>query len=712
MFCKKICSWVIICCVAVPTLSHCPAMGQATATGHATTAMGHTTATGHAAGQVSDAAQNETWTIKADSINPANYFGETVANGMLGIVSSPQPFTVKDIVLNGAFDTYGRGAVSNIMKTFNFVNMYLDVDGSRIEQASQVGHLTQVLDMKHANLSTSFDYGDKVSVRCTYYALRQLPYTALVDIRIKALTDVEIGVASVMEAPDMLQGVQNYYNEVDGPKGPLPLLISTARSPTGKLLIAAANSFVFDEPAGALPMVHHAMQDNNLHIMNFNKKLRAGETYHFAVVGSSLTSAHEEDPLNEVQRLTIFAALQGTDQLLAAHDKAWNELWKSDIIIDGDDATQREVRSMIYHLYAFSREGTAYSISPMGLSGLGYNGHIFWDAETWMYPALLLLQPKIAASMMEYRFQRLRQAERNAFSHGYRGAMYPWESAASGEEETPVGALTGPFEHHITADIGMAAWNYFCVTQDKEWLKNKGYPLLKETADFWASRVERNGAGHYDIKNVVPADEDAGNVDNNAFTNAAAKANLQDATEAAQLLGLPPDPDWMEVSRNIPILRFAGGITMEHATYHGEKIKQADVNLLAYPLHEITDPAAIRKDLEYYKPRVGDGPAMTQAIFAILYARLGMPDSAYAVFKAGYTPNMRPPFGVIAETASGDNPYFSTGAGGMLQAMLNGFGGLEITRGGISQLKTTLPAAWHSLKLTGIGPGGKTYTVQ
>src|SRR3954453_13461401 len=107
-------------------------------------------------------------TIKAPTINPANYFGETVANGMIGIVSSPDPFKVKDIVLNGAFDLYGRGRVSNILKTFNFVNMYLDVDASRIESFSQVQNAQQVLDMKHASMTTSFNIGDKAAVSYTH----------------------------------------------------------------------------------------------------------------------------------------------------------------------------------------------------------------------------------------------------------------------------------------------------------------------------------------------------------------------------------------------------------------------------------------------------------------------------------------------------------------------------------------------------------------
>src|SRR4051794_18086201 len=92
----------------------------------------------------------DTWTIKAAAIDPSNYFGETVANGMIGIVSSPDPFKVKDVVLNGAFDLYGRGRVSNILKTFNFVNMYLDIDGARIGNFKQVQNAQQVLDMKHA----------------------------------------------------------------------------------------------------------------------------------------------------------------------------------------------------------------------------------------------------------------------------------------------------------------------------------------------------------------------------------------------------------------------------------------------------------------------------------------------------------------------------------------------------------------------------------
>ncbi|WP_447641558.1 MULTISPECIES: glycoside hydrolase family 65 protein [Chitinophagaceae] len=654
---------------------------------------------------------NDSWIISADNIQPNNYYGETVANGMLGIVSSSNPFKVKDIVLNGAFDQYGRGRVSNILKVFNFTNMYMEIDGRRIEHFDQVSNMQQVLDMKNASLTTTLSVGDKAQIQYTYYALRQLPFSALVDVTITAKNDVEIMPCSVMEAPDMLKDVENYYNQIDRPHALISLLTSAAKSPTGKLLIAASNSFILDELQGNQPALVHEMWDNGLHLLKFRKKLKKGEVYHFAIVGSVMTSAQHEDPLNEVERLTMYAALQGSQQLIAQHKDAWSELWKSDIIVDGDAQVQQEVRSMMYHLYSFVREGSGYGVSPMGLSGLGYNGHSFWDTEIWMYPALLLLHPEMARSLLDYRFNRLSAARQNAMEHGYKGAMFPWESAATGNEETPVWALSGPFEHHITADIGIAAWNYFCVTQDTVWLREKGWQLIKETADFWLSRVQKDRQGNYNINNVVAADEWAENIDNNAYTNAAAKANLQYAKQAATLLKFPVDSQWEIVEQHIPILKMSNGVTQEHASYHGEKIKQADVNLLAYPLKEITDKTQIKKDLDYYEPRVGDGPAMTHAIFAILYAQLQIPEKALTSFTNGYRANFLPPFSVIAETAGGTNPYFATGAGGMLQAMLNGFGGLDITKEGIKQLPTKLPKGWSSLTLTGIGVQNQTFKV-
>ncbi len=656
--------------------------------------------------------KGQEWIIEASNIDPSKYYGITVANGMIGMVSSPVPMKVKDVVLNGVYDYYQRGRVSNILKTFNHINMNLDVDGRRVGQRD-VKNYRQRLDMRKAELTTTFDVGDKLSVSHTLVALRHLPYTAMAVVEIRAHTDVRITPMSVIEAPDHLTDVRNTFSQIDRPHVTIPLLSSVAKSPSGRHTVAASNSIMFPEPHGQQPDLIHEDWDYNMHLMKFSKTLKAGESYKFFVVGSTTASSTFNDPLNEAERLTIFASLEGGEKLLKRHEAEWGKIWQSDIIIEGDAQAQKDIRSALYHLYSFVREGTAFSLSPMGLSGLGYNGHVFWDTELWMYPPLLVLQPEMARSVLEYRFQRLEAARRNAFSHGYRGAMFPWESSDEGSEDTPVWALTGPFQHHITGCVGWAFWKYYQVTRDKTWLRERGYPVLKEVADFWASRVERNGPGKYEINNVIGANEWQENIDNNAFTNGMAITALRYASQAARELGLTPDPDWDHVADNIPILKFPDGVTRENATYDGVDIKQADVNLLAYPLDIVTERAQIEKDLRYYEPRMSvEGPAMGNSVLSTLYSRLGNPKKAYDLFVKSYKPNEVPPFSVLAETAGGTNPYFATGAGGMLQAVIFGFGGLQISKDGIIQLDTRLPEKWKSLRITSVGPDGKDFSVR
>jgi trehalose/maltose hydrolase-like predicted phosphorylase len=656
--------------------------------------------------------QNSPWHVVGKNIDPNNYYGVTLANGMVGLVSSPEPLKVKDVVLNGVYDYYQRGRVSNILKGFNHINLNLDVDRRRVGPKDIKGY-TQVLDMQNAILETNFTAYDKVEVKSELMSLRHLPYTSMHVVTIKALKDVEIIPMSVIQAPNHLMDIRNYYAEIDRPHVLIPLMTSVANSPSGKLKVAASNSIIFPESHGKEPKIIHEDWDYDMHLAKFYKNLKAGETYRFAVVASTCASTDFNDPHNEAERLTIFARLEGLDRLINFHKKAWAELWKSNITVEGSVDVTRDIRFALYHLYSFGRAGTANSLSPMGLSGLGYNGHVFWDTELWMYPPILALQPDIAKSLLEYRFQRLEAAKKNAFSHGYKGAMFPWESSADGTEDTPVWALTGPFQHHITGCVGWAFWKYYEVTKDKIWLRDRGWPVLKEVADFWASRVERNGPGKYDINNVIGANEWEENIDNNAFTNAMAKTVLAYASQAAREMGLTPNPDWQHVADNIPILKFADGVTRENATYNGVTIKQADVNLLAYPLNTIADPKQIQKDLDYYLPRYAkDGPAMGAAILAVLYNRLGMSQKAAEIFASSYKPNEVPPFGVISETAGGSNPYFATGAGGMLQAVINGFGGLNIDQNGITQLKTSLPKGWKKLTITGVGAEKKTFEVK
>lgn len=649
------------------------------------------------------AEEERLWQLHAVDIQ-APYAPAPMANGCIGILPQKEPFAVEHVMLNHVFDAASPHVVSRVMRGINPFCLSMKIDNIKVD-TSNISDWQQTIDMRRAVHQTSFHTLEKADVSYELCALRNLPYAGLIRVTVQACKDMLLEVRSGMGIPDDYSQSLIRYREMEADGNRMYMLESDATSRFGYRRVASTSSFLFNGEQ-IKPIYDEATRE-----LFFSIQLKKGETFCFSLVGSVCSSRDFFDPYNEAERQVIYAVHEGEEALMQAHYRLWDELWQGDIRIEGDDDAQRIVRFALFNLYSSCRGGSRLSIPPMGLSLQGYNGHIFWDTELWMYPPMLLLNQDIARSMLDYRFDRLPAARKKALAYGYRGAMFPWESDDSGEEATPTHALTGPFEHHITADIGIACWNYYCVTRDMRWLQREGYPLLKEIADFWASRVTRNQDGSYSIHNVTGADEYANGVTDNAFTNGAASLALKYACQAAEICGEKVPEIWREIGENIRILQFENGVTREHSTYKGEMIKQADANLLAYPLGVITDEYRQRQDLEYYAERIDqkDGPAMSYSVYCVQYARMGEADKAYEMFRRCYEPNLKKPFGVISETPTSNNPYFMTGAGGLLQAVLNGFCGLQITDEGIVQLPSALPSHWKRVTVTGVGSDKKTY---
>ena len=649
------------------------------------------------------AEEERLWQLHAVDIQ-APYAPAPMANGCIGILPQKEPFAVEHVMLNHVFDAASPHVVSRVMRGINPFCLSMKIDNKKVD-TSNIPDWQQTIDMRRAVHQTSFHTLEKADVSYELCALRNLPYAGLIRVTVQACKDMLLEVRSGMGIPDDYSQSLIRYREMEADGNRMYMLESDATSRFGYRRVASTSSFLFNGEQ-IKPIYDEATRE-----LFFSIQLKKGETFCFSLVGSVCSSRDFFDPYNEAERQVIYAVHEGEEALMQAHYRLWDELWQGDIRIEGDDDAQRIVRFALFNLYSSCRGGSRLSIPPMGLSLQGYNGHIFWDTELWMYPPMLLLNQDIARSMLDYRFDRLPAARKKALAYGYRGAMFPWESDDSGEEATPTHALTGPFEHHITADIGIACWNYYCVTRDMRWLQREGYPLLKEIADFWASRVTRNQDSSYSIHNVTGADEYANGVTDNAFTNGAASLALKYACQAAEICGEKVPEIWREIGENIRILQFENGVTREHSTYKGEMIKQADANLLAYPLGVITDEYRQRQDLEYYAERIDqkDGPAMSYSVYCVQYARMGEADKAYEMFRRCYEPNLKKPFGVISETPTSNNPYFMTGAGGLLQAVLNGFCGLQITDEGIVQLPSALPSHWKRVTVTGVGSDKKTY---
>ena len=644
----------------------------------------------------------EGWVMEATSRK--DYNGATMANGRLGVVTDDRPFTAREIVLAGVFDKEGHNGVSRVARGPVFLNMELTVDGKKVEDKDFSGW-SQVFDMRKARLTTNVSLKGKASFRYTVMALRHLPYNAMSVVEVTPEKDITLKVENVYGIPEEMSDAQASFGE-----GAQLVYQLNAATRTKMHRVSSSSMFMFD---GEEPQVRR-IKGEGRDGMWFSVRLKKGETYRFSLVGAVCSTQDFKDPVNESKRLATFAYKSSIDYLLGQHHAAWEELWKGDVIIEGDLESQLDIRHALYQLYSITRDNCPVGIAPMGLSSSeGYNGHYFWDTELWMYPPILVMNPEAGRSLMDYRANCLPQARQNALNHGYKGAQYPWEADTSGEECTPVWALTGTYEHHITADVGIAMWQYYCVTRDREWLLEQGWPVLKAVAEFWVSRVHRNEDGSYSIINVVGADEYAENVDDNAFTNGAAKRVLRDVTKAAEVLGKPADPRWMEISDNLVFTYDADGVTMEYTGYDGRLIKQTDVNMLAYPLGVVTDPQQTLRDINYYFDRIDpNGPAMSNAIIAVLHARLGDPETAFKVFKKSYTDKLRPPFGVLSENANNSRVSFATGLGGILQSVIFGFAGVEITENGIIQLPTRLPSHWKSLTVTGVGVDKQTFRVE
>jgi len=440
----------------------------------------------------------------------------------------------------------------------------------------------------------------------------------------------------------------------------------------------------------------------------------AGQTYTITKYVGVESSQDEADTMTAARGQASSALSTGWDALLRASNAAWASLWAGWIEILGNPTLATDVNASQFYLWSSTRDGVDWSISPAGLSSNGYDGHIFWDAETWMYPSLLAQHPDLAAGMNAYRFQRLNAAEQHAAATGWAGARFPWESALDGTEQIPPPVTVnseGLYEQHITADIALAQWQYYLVTGDKNWLSTQGWPVLSGAAAFWASRASRGSDGKYHITGVTGPDEENPNVNDEVYTNVGAIRTLQDAVQAARVLGIAAPASWSTIAANLVVLR-RGGINPEFSGYQNQLVKQADVTLLQYPWGYEPSRQLARNNINFYVPRNDPGgPSMSDAVNLIDNAALNTAGCAsYVYVERSYQPFLKDPFHQFSETRKGGAFTFMTGIGGFLQEFLYGYSGLRWNPGNVG-LDPSLSSQIGTIVLHDLRWRGRTFRV-
>ncbi|MDY6915737.1 MAG: beta-phosphoglucomutase family hydrolase [Candidatus Cloacimonadota bacterium] len=266
-----------------------------------------------------------------------------------------------------------------------------------------------------------------------------------------------------------------------------------------------------------------------------------GSNYRLKKLVGIFTSLDQEiDDLPETFNKSIVKKLD-FEKIKKEHIKKWHYLWKhSDYNIKGDRFIQKAVRLHIYHLYTtanLNNQKIDAGMPARGLHGEAYRGHIFWD-ELFIYPFYNIHFPQITRALLMYRYRRLDAARQYAKQNGYKGAMYPWQTADDGKEETqevhynPMSGTWGPDysrrQRHVSLAVAYNIWEYFYLTNDLEFLVYYGLEMMLEIARFWASIAYYDEKdGRYHIEGVMGPDEfhekyptaKKGGLKDNAYTN-------------------------------------------------------------------------------------------------------------------------------------------------------------------------------------------------
>jgi trehalose/maltose hydrolase-like predicted phosphorylase len=438
-----------------------------------------------------------------------------------------------------------------------------------------------------------------------------------------------------------------------------------------------------------------------------------GQTYSFTQTVSFVTGPVSRQPPDKRQSVSH----KSYAMLAEESAQAWRRRWQTDIQIEGDPALQKLTRSMLFYLLASADSSTGLGIPPMGLSSAGYYGHIFWDSDTWMFPSLLLTHPDVAHSLVSFRARTLSAAQNNARKNGFRGAMYPWEADEQGNETTPhFAAQNASSEIHVNGDVALAQWQYYLATGDSTWLAREGYPVIRRTADFWASRASYDSADQqYHIRNVVSVSEGLVGVSDDAYTNAVAKKNLEIAIAASAKVGEQPASQWGDVAARLHLPY--DSVSEVYRTYEGapDSTLGEVTPLLAYPLGVPMSDRAKRSNLEPAARGLvskNEGALMGAALLAVNAAELGDRALVDSLLPHSYQDWVQGPFLMLSETPTNKAVNFLTGAGAFLQQVLYGYTGLRIGENGIEPaFPPLLPSRITRLTLKDISVRGKRYNV-
>jgi trehalose/maltose hydrolase-like predicted phosphorylase len=714
------------------------------------------------------------WIISENAFSPdrAKYFETimTLANGYLGVRGSSEEGSQNEhpgSYLSGVFNRPDDDP-TELPNIPRWLGIRAALDGWQVTPSSgRLLEYRRYLDMKRGTLVRQYRIkrrGRITRVRIERFVSRADVHTAAIrfsitpenysaTVAISADLDSQVSNsgrvhlnATRIEAFELVPESNQVIH------GPLHGMLLESRTKESGITISQAATTSLSSGNGPLPVTEKVTVGPGSITQTLSFHAESGVEYVFDKIVTIFSSRDGfADPGEVAVHCNRRALERGYEALLESHERSWLKAWQgSDISIEGDVEAQRAVRFSIFHsLGCAPISSDKVSLAAKGLHGEGYRGHVFWDCEIFNLPFFIHTQPEIARNLLMYRYHTLPGARRKAQAAGYRGAMYAWESADTGDETTPTWAQhlgqeiriwCGDLEQHISADVAYAAWQYYQATRDRDFLVNYGAEIIFETARFWVSRFEYNSeADRYEIRRVIGPDEYHEHIDNSVFTNAMARWNIQLALELADDFKQNHQDQWTGLKQRLRLSdkrlriwkrvaekacipysgemgiheQFEGFLRLERVdlaalllsgrpadavlgrdgVQKSQIIKQADVVMLMYLLGDQFDSRQVESNFEYYAPLCGHGSSLSPSIHSIVSSRLGRAEDALRYFRQSAAIDLDDGMG------NGAAGIHMAALGGNWQAIVRGFCGVNASEYALG-FSPALPPGWENVNFS------------
>lgn len=726
--------------------------------------------------------ENKNWII-TEKIFDNRYLGKcealfTQGNGYLGVRNSLEEKYVgerRNTFVTGTFNKASEEEVTELPNFPDVTNIEITINGKRLNlNYGEVKDYNRSINLKTGEVIRRFTWCGENGLETKFIFKRFVSLenehliSALVEV--ESNQDIDLVITTGIDGAVTNSGAQHFTNIERRiyENRFMQYLTETSQS---KVLGVIHSTYLCNcDDIDILPIMGRRTLLNKI-----SAKVKQGEKFHFEKI-SDIRSDRDKDLVdsnnNDIRAILKEKGLtsikeaykKGYDVLLNESTEKWNEFWKnSDIEIESEvEFDQLAIRFALYHLNIMVKhDDNRVGIGAKALSGEGYKGHSFWDTEIFILPYFTFANPKTARTLLEYRYKCLYGAHKKAKEYGYEGAMYPWECAwiDDGEvtplsggadvitgEELPI--LTGILEHHITADIAYAVWQYYQVTNDLDFMKKYGYEIVIDTAKFWASRVEFNEEkNRYEINNVIGPDEYKEHVDNNAYTNYMAVNNMKLALNIIEKLATDDKDTYDKLDNKLNLDNVKDNInkcidkvylpipnedeiipqndtylslkeldlnkyknTTEVLTIYNdfnmEKLneymvsKQSDLVMLLFVLEDLFDIDIKKKNFVFYEDKTLHDSSLSKSTHMVLANDYGLYDLADRLFDGAITIDLG------KNMNSSNEGIHSASMGGVWQSVVMGYGGLRLANGEL-RISPRLPKKWNKLSYSTIWRGNE-----